>query len=214
MAGATDRTAQGVLNHITGKSALFALPTVYVALFTAVGTDAGTGFTEAAFTGYARVATSGSTWNAASGSAPSTISNALTITFPNSTSAGSNLIAFGLYDAASAGNLLEWDYLGNFSWLPATFTAASPAVITCPAHGFSNGDNIAIAPEYGSEGSLVAGWTAGLLTVAGVTTDTFTAGVNSPANTGGIVLRKVVQQAVVSNNTISFNAGALVLSQA
>ena len=51
MTGLTNYTAQGLLGHITGKTAIYSLPTTYVALFTAVGTDVGTGFTEAAFTG-------------------------------------------------------------------------------------------------------------------------------------------------------------------
>jgi hypothetical protein len=136
MTGFTDRVSQGILNHIVGKSALFGLPTAYVALFTGVGSDAGSGFTEVSGGAYARVATAASDWNSAAGSAPSSINNANTITFPTATASWGNIIAFGLYDAASAGNLQAWDYFGNYLWLPATVSAASAAVITAKAHGF------------------------------------------------------------------------------
>jgi hypothetical protein len=60
-------------------------------------------------------------------------------------------------------------------------------------------------------GTIAAGWAAGLLTVAGVTTDTFTAGVNT-SNTGGFNMRKVVPQSVVNNMVIQFTSGQLILS--
>ncbi len=220
MVGLTNYTADNVLNYIVGKTAVPALPTVYVALFTAVGTDAGTGFTEAAFTNYARAATSGATWNAASGTSPSSISNASTVTFPTcGATAGANIIAWGLYDASTGGNLLAWDYLyaggsgSSGAWLPFSCTAASPGVLTSPAHGFSSGDSIVVTAEYGGTLPATAGSWTGLLTVAGVTTDTFTAGVNT-TSTGAGLLRKVVPQAMVTNLTLSFPAGDLVLTGA
>lgn len=205
MTGFTDSAAQASLD-----SALTTYP--WLALFTAVGTDAGTGFTEAAFTAYARVNTTG-LWAAATGSAPATKQNNAAITFPNAGSAGSNVIAWGLYTLASGGTLGLWDYLGNYQWRPATFSLASPSVVLCPAHAFLNSDNVAVNPELGSEGTLAAGWTAGLLTVANTTTDTFTCGVNA-ANTGGFLIRKVAPQAVVTNMVIQFSAGQFIVSQA
>src|SRR6185312_10897707 len=100
MTGFSDYFAQAVLADLVGKTAMPALPAnVYVALFTAVGTDAGTGFTEVSGGSYARVQTSAATWNAASGSAPSTISNASAITFAQASASWGTVIAFGLYDA-------------------------------------------------------------------------------------------------------------------
>jgi hypothetical protein len=203
MVGYTDAAAQAALDAL-----ITAYP--YLSLFTAVGTDAGTGFTEAAFTGYARVSTSG-LWAAASGSAPSTKQNNATISFPTSTSAGSAIIGFGLHSALSAGTLGFWDYFGNYPWRPATFSNASPSVITLPGHGFANGDTVIVAAEMGSEGTIAAGFTAGLLTVANVTTDTFTVGVNA-SNTGGFMVRKVLSQSVVNNMVIQFISGQLIVS--
>ncbi len=203
MTGYSDAAAQAALDAL-----ITAYP--YLSLFTTVGVDAGTGFTESAFTGYARVNTAG-LWAAASGSAPSTKQNNATISFANSTSTGLDIIAFGLHTAITAGTLGFWDYFGAFPWRPATFTLASPSVVSLPGHGFTNGDRLIASAEMGSEGTLAAGWTAGLLTVAGVTTDTFTAGVNA-ANTGGIMIRKVTPQAVVANMIIQFTSGQLVIS--
>ena len=174
MSGLSDYSAQAFLNHLVGKTSIFTLPTAFVALFTAVGVDAGTGFTEVSGGSYARVTTSGATWNAASGSAPSTLTNAAAVTFATATASWGTVIAFGLYDASSAGNLLAWDYLGNFNWLPATVSAASPGVNTAKGHGYSNGDPFVFSTEYGGTGpTFSAGNYTGVQTVAGVTTDTF-----------------------------------------
>ena len=126
------------------------------------------------------------------------------------TSVGSDVIAFGLYDALTAGNLLAWDYLGAGAWAPFCGSSALPCVLTVPAHGFSNGDKVVVNAEFGGALPATGGSWAGLLTVAGVTTDTFTAGVNSTA-TGSGLARRVVAQAIVANLQLSFAAGALVL---
>jgi hypothetical protein len=206
MSGLTDYAARKVLELLAGKTA-FALPTVYVALFTAVGSDDGTGFTEVSGGAYARVATAGATWNAASGSAPAQISNSAAVTFPLATADWGTAIAFGLYDAASGGNLLAWDYLGNSARVPFACSLASPGVLTAPAHGFSNGDKAAVTAEYGGALPATAGSWAGLLTVATVTTDTFTAGVNT-TGTGSGMVRKAVSQAIPSGVQASFAGGA------
>ena len=89
---------------------------VYVALFTAAPTDAGGG-TEVAGNGYARVSVANSlaawagTQAAASTTASSgtngTTSNNATISFPTPTPAGwGTVVAFGVFDAATLGNLL------------------------------------------------------------------------------------------------------------
>src|SRR5690348_16037633 len=59
MTGLTNYSADNVLNYFTGQIAMPALPAVYLALFTAVGTDAGTGFTEVSGGAYARIQIAG-----------------------------------------------------------------------------------------------------------------------------------------------------------
>ena len=217
MTGFTDRTSQGILGHITGKAALFTMPTAYVALFTAVGSDAGSGFTEVSGGAYARVATAAGDWNSATGSAPSSISNLNALTFPTATADWGTIIAFGLYDASTAGNLLAWDFFGNYLWLPTTVSAASPAVLTAHAHGFSGGDLIEWTIEYGGTNpTFSAGNFTGQLTVTSPTTDTLTvtnaaAAVNT-STTGNGMMRKLLAQAINNGASAAFPAGSLIIT--
>lgn len=211
MVGFTDRVSQGVLNHITGKTALFTLATpMYVALFTAIGSDNGTGFTEVSGGSYARVAMAAGNWNTATGTSPSTVTNSVAATFPASTAAWGTIIAWGLYDAASGGNLLCWDYLGSGAWAPFSASLASPSILTSPAHGFAAGTLVVVSAEFG--GALPTGGTfTGLLTVASPTTDTFNTGVNATASGDGLV-RAVVPLVIGSSGiTPSLPVGNITL---
>lgn len=224
MTGFSDYAAQNGLNYIVGKTAVPTLPTVSVALFTAVGVDAGTGFTEVTGGSYARVTTSGATWNAASGSAPSVITNNTAITFPTATAdwtgaGASPVIAIGLYDAASAGNLLAWDYLGNFSWLPTTVSLASPGILTVKAHGYSAADPIIFSTEYGGTApTFSASNFTGVLKVVSPATDSFSvtnaATAVNTSSTGSGMVRKIVQQLIPSGVQASFAASALTATSA
>lgn len=217
MTGLSDYSAQSYLNYIVGKTNIASLPTAYLALFTAVGTDAGTGFTEVSGGSYARVATTGSTWNAASGSAPSSNSNASPISFPVSSGSWGTVIAWGIYDAPTGGNLLFWDYLGNFPWLPATVSSASPGVLTAKANGYSVADPLVFSTEYGGTApSFSASNFTGILLVAHAATDTFdvtnAATAVNTSSTGSGMVRKITQQSVPSGVVVSFAASQLSLS--
>jgi hypothetical protein len=219
MTGFTDRVAQGILAHIVGKTSIFSLPTAYVGLFTAVGTDAGTGFTEPSGGGYARVATAAADWNTATGSAPSSISNANPINFPTATANWGTIIGFGLYDAASAGNLLAWDFFGAFSWQPATVSAASPAVLTAHAHGYSAADFIEWSVELGGTTPTFSQSNfTGPLTVVSPSTDTFTvtngATAVNTSTTGNGMIRKLTSQAINSGVQASFPASSFSITSA
>ena len=199
--------------------------TRYLALFTAIGTVAGTGFTETSYTGYARVAV---TFGAASGTDPDTISNSAAVTFGTCTaSPGSNIIGWGIYDAATGGNLIEFDYIvaggtgSSGQYVPFTASAASPSVITTPAHGLTAGQFVVVTSEYGGTlPTLSQGSFSGVLTVAAtVTTDTFTLTTSgavalNASSTGDGMLRQVVPQAMVTNLTPSFPVGYFVLQAA
>lgn len=107
MAGSkSDYLENKLLDHVLGNSAYTAPATVYVALFTVAPTDAGGG-TEVSGGGYARVAVTNNltNWPAASGGAKS---NGTDITFPEATGNWGTVVAFGIFDAASGGNLLYW----------------------------------------------------------------------------------------------------------
>jgi hypothetical protein len=60
MTGMSNYSADATLGWITGQVAMPVLPSVWMALFTAVGTDAGTGFTEVSGSNYSRVQIAGS----------------------------------------------------------------------------------------------------------------------------------------------------------
>lgn len=213
MTGFTDYSATRMLQHIVGKTS-YTMPSVWLGLFTTAGVDAGTGFTEVSGGSYARPTTA-SLWNSATAGSPlpSTINNSGTIAFAAATANWGTVTSWGLFDAVTAGNLLFWDYMGNFSWAPFSGTLASPGVLTSTAHGYSNADQVVVSAEYGGVLPTTAGSWAGLLTVAGVTADSFTAGVNT-TSTGDGSVRKVLTQVINSGVTASFSAATLTLSLA
>jgi hypothetical protein len=283
MTGLTNFASDNVLNYLTGQIAMPALPAVYLALFTAVGTDAGTGFTEVTGGAYARQQVAGSivtnastttssptigaasipswiqpgmtvydptngneigtiaaggvgtttltlTANAAhavasgdtlnisafaqgSGTAPSSTSNGSVISFPQATANWGTVVAFGLYDAVTGGNLLVWDYLGNFQWQPATISANSPAVITAHANGIPTAGSFVFSTEYGGTApTFSAGNLTGIQTASSVTTDTVTVtGVNT-STTGNGMIRQVTQQSIPTGVSASFAASTVTLT--
>ncbi len=220
MSGFSDYWAKKVLDHTTGKTDVGSLPTAYVALFTVAGIDAGTGFTEVSGNAYARVATAGSDWGAATASAPSTATNANAITFP--AASGGNwgtVVAFGLYDAMTMGNLIAWDYLGNYAWMPVFVTSASPGVIDAKAHGFSVANTIVFSTEYGGTAPTFSQSNfTGLLVIANAATDTLdvtnSATQVNTSSTGSGMIRKVASQAINDGITALFPASSLVVSLA
>lgn len=110
MAGASDYLETALLNHVLRNSAYTSPTTVYAALYTSAPTDAGGG-TEIAAAGYARVAV---TFGAPSGGV---CSNSGVVTFGPITGGGGTAVAFGIFDASVAGNLLIWDDLSvNRTW--------------------------------------------------------------------------------------------------
>jgi hypothetical protein len=109
LAGKSDFLEGKILDHMLGGPDYVRPATVYVALFTVAPTaDAGTGGTEVSVGAYARVAVTNDATNfpAATGGVKS---NGTVITFPTATAPWGTIVAFGIYDAASAGNLLFWN---------------------------------------------------------------------------------------------------------
>ena len=102
---ATTYLANKALEHFVGKTS-FTLPSVWVGVYTANPTAAGTQTNEANYTGYARVATTGATWGTASAGA---INNVAAIGFGAKT-AGTDqtLTHWATFDAATAGNMLNF----------------------------------------------------------------------------------------------------------
>lgn len=86
---------------------------VWIGLFTATPSDTGGG-TEVTGGSYARVAVvrTGAGFNAATGTAATT-TNAGTVTFPTATGSWGTVTQFGVFDAATVGNLVFWGDLTN-----------------------------------------------------------------------------------------------------
>ncbi len=152
-------------------------------------------------------------------SGPSTITNGGIVTFATPTANWGTVTSWGLYDASSSGNLLFWDYLGNYAWLPATVSSASPGVITAKAHSYSVADTVVFSTEYGGTApSFSQSNFTGLLAVAHSSTDTFdvtnaSTAVNT-SSTGSGMVRKVASQVISTNVVASFAASSFNLSMA
>lgn len=105
MAGKSDYLENAVLDHVLGGPNYSRAATVYIGLYSADPTDAGTG-AELAGNGYARVAVTNdaTNWPAAAGGAKA---NGAQVTFPLATGADwDEATHFGVLDANAAGNLL------------------------------------------------------------------------------------------------------------
>lgn len=107
MAGSkSDYLENELLDHLYGGDDYSRPATVYLALFTSAPTDAGGG-TEVSGGAYARVAVTNNAtnWPAATGG---TKKNGTAITFPTATANWGTVVAFAIFDAATAGNILHW----------------------------------------------------------------------------------------------------------
>jgi len=124
MAGKSSYLEAKLIDHTTGKTS-YTMPSVWVGLYTAAPTDAGGG-TEVSGGSYARKATAGTDWNAASGN-PASTTNANALSFATASASWGTVTHFGLFDAASAGNLLRWAALGTSKTVSSGDTASFAA---------------------------------------------------------------------------------------
>lgn len=100
----TQAYASSVINHILGGPDLTRSATVYAALFTAAP-GGGSAGTEVSGGSYARVSITNNdtNWPAATNGLKS---NGTTITWPTASADWGTVVAVGLFDASTAGNLL------------------------------------------------------------------------------------------------------------
>lgn len=197
-----DNTSTGA---IAGGVTVLSVTTTTVTLSSSVSSTVGSG-DSIFFTAWpASSASSGAEPNTAA----ATVTNGATLNFPTPTGTWGVAVGFGLFDALTGGNLIRFDFLGAFDWKPFSGSNASPGVLTSPAHGFLNGDSVAVTAKYDSSGlPATSGSWGGILTVAGVTTDTFTAGVNTTATGSGLV-RKVGSQTIGVGATVGYSPSTL-----
>lgn len=102
MSDFSDYLENELLDHVFRNATYTSPSAVYLALFTAAPTDAGGG-TEVSTGGYAREAI---TFGAASGGA---IANTSAVEFTASGANFGTILAVGIFDALTTGNLLAWN---------------------------------------------------------------------------------------------------------
>jgi len=95
-----------LLDEVLGGTGYTPAATVYIALYTTAPTDAGGG-TEVSGGSYARKSVTNNTtnWPNASGGSKS---NGTAITFTTASASWGTVVAFGIFDDPTAGNLLYW----------------------------------------------------------------------------------------------------------
>ena len=108
MAGFSDYLEDKVLDHVFGGSAYTAPSTLYVALYTVAPSDTGGG-TEVSGGAYARQTATFSV----SGTNPTTASTTAAIEYSTATADYGTVVAVGVFDASSSGNLLAYANLST-----------------------------------------------------------------------------------------------------
>lgn len=101
MADLSDYLENKILDHVLRNATYTSPSAVYLALYTSAPTDAGGGI-QVSGNGYARKAI---TFGAASGGS---ITNTTAVEFTASGGNFGTIVAVGVFDAATAGNLLMW----------------------------------------------------------------------------------------------------------
>lgn len=106
MGSKADFLENEILDHVLGNESYSAPATVYIALYTATPSDSGGG-TEVTGGSYARkdMTNNATNWPAASGGAKS---NGIDIVFDQATADWGTVVAFAIFDAVTAGNMLYW----------------------------------------------------------------------------------------------------------
>lgn len=215
MSGFSDFLEGAIANHFTGDTQL-ALEDTYVALFTDVINDAGTG-TEVTGGAYARVQVNqnGMTspyWNTHTAG---TFDNNGDVTFPTATANWGTIVSWGIMDASSGGNLLFHGLLGSG---PQVVTALNTGdIVHAVAHGLSDDDPIVFEAIEGetAPGGITLGTQYYVLTPA---TDNFQfeasigGGAVAVTTDGVATLYYSQQKTVNTNDTFKFATGDLNIS--
>lgn len=136
MSAFTDYLENKLADHLFRGTAYTPPSTWYVGLMTSAASDTGPG-TEVSVGSYARVAVSNAaaSWKGTHGSATGassgtsgTVTNAAAITFPAPTANWGTVSYWGIWDAASGGNLCVWDDLTTAKTINSGDAAPSFAI--------------------------------------------------------------------------------------
>jgi hypothetical protein len=189
------------------------LNTLYIALYTTLPADDGTGGVEVSGGSYARVAVTNNSGFTVTGNQ---VVNAADIVFTDPTLNWGTVVGFGILDAASGGNLLDF---GPFIGAQKNFTAvASTDVFTSAGHGFTDGQRVRqeALPGLSLPGNVTAGVTR---YIRDATTDTYklaaTAGgaAMDVSSDGAGVIYVWRDKVVDAGDTFKIPAGSLVITR-
>lgn len=136
MSAMSDYLENKLIDHLFRGQAFSAPATLYVGLLTAAPSDSGGG-TEVSGSNYSRASVTSALANfagtqaagstvASSGTGGQTSNNAA-ISFPTPSASWGAVTHFGVYDAATAGNLLFWGALGISKTINQSDTVQFPA---------------------------------------------------------------------------------------
>jgi len=210
MGAKTNYLKNALLDHYLGQSQ-FSVPTPYLGLFVIAPTDAGGG-TEVAGGGYVRKDVSSSFAAAAGGQSPNTAD----VEFDQASAAWGSVEAYGIFDAATSGNLLLWGYMIQNRY---DFTA-DPVTdeITSPGHGLSNGDSVILEADHGSPlpGNVIEGDTYYVINASGDTFKLSTAagGATHDMTTAGTgTIGRVVRKDIEAGDKAIFYSGTFIFTE-
>lgn len=209
-----------LLNHVYRNTAMTSPTTVYAGLITAV-TDAEAGtVTEASFAGYARVAAAFSAPGANLGGRQIVTSGA--VTFAAKTDAGSvSVIAVGIWDALTVGNLLDIIYLDGADPFVGVATDTAGDLIRSTAHGLTT-DQLVRLEQFSGTGTLPTGPsenTTYFVLAAGLTTDDFKISLTSGGAAiditavGKVLIHRLTPKSIAQNDQANFAAGVLKIAE-
>lgn len=207
-----------LLDHVLGNAAYTAPANVFLGLFTVAPSDAGGG-TECSAGNYARkqIANNNTNFPAASGGSKSlAVQQDFVTANADWASLVSPVVAFGLFDASTSGNLLYWAWLGSDAG--KVFTATTADVLTSPGHGLANNDQVRVMAIPGATlpTGLSAGTTYFVISVSG---DTFSLSTTQGGSAiditaaGAGLIAKIAAKPILNGDTASFAASSLVISE-
>ena len=215
----TNAHSDNVLN-VLRNTTLTAPANVYAGLLTAVTTKESASVTETTYTGYARVAV---TFGApAAGGGGRQVANSSAVTFGQKTDAGSvTIVAVGIYDAITAGNLWYVIYLDGGSPIVGTLIDTTNDDFISAAHGLAQDDRVVfeIMPGTGALPAPIAEDTVYWVIAAGLTADQFRVsttqggGAVNVTAAGRFVALPLTPVTVNQNDTPEFATGQLVIQE-
>jgi hypothetical protein len=212
----SDFLETALLDHSLGGPDYVRPANVHLALFSVAPTDAGGG-TEITGGAYPRKAVTNNSTNfpAASGGSKSLATPQAFDVVPSGGLA--DAVAFGIFDAATGGNLLRWGWLGSDAG-KTFYGRASDNVLIAPGHTLVNNDQARVLARPGE--TLPAGISVGttyfVVNVSGNTLQLSAtqggAAIDITADGVGLVA-KITVKPLTEGDTPTFSGGSLVISE-